>query len=238
MRIRSHGSRWITHKRKALQQVVDRFGAYVNHLTTLANDRTQRVEDRARIKGYVGKWIQYKCILGCSMYVDLLKPPSLLSLSLQECQLDIVLGINNILKASAALKTLARQDPLEWPTAKLEEERIQEEGSEKMYQGAALKNVTLAAKESAKEEVLHDLGRLNDSMRERLEWLDIKLLRSLLVFIETQNWAGRSRNPDDSNEGIDDCSLAEVKKSVELLTYLTLQKASRSERSNDHNNPR
>ena len=89
MPIRSHGSRWITHKRKALR-VVDRFGAYVNHLATLADDRALRVEDRARIKGYVGKWVQYKCILGCAMYVDLLKPPSLLSLSLQGCQLDIV----------------------------------------------------------------------------------------------------------------------------------------------------
>ena len=218
MPVRSHGSRWITHKRKVLQRVVDRFGAYVNHLATLADDRALRVEDRARIKGYVGKWVQYKCILGCAMYVDLLKPPSLLSLSLQGCQLDIVLGIKNILKASAALKTLARQDPLEWPTAKLVEERIQEEGSEKMYQGATLKNVTLTAKENVKEEVLRDLGRLNDSMRERLEWSDITLLRSLLVFIETQNWAERSRNPNDSDEGIEDCSLAEVKKSVELLT--------------------
>ena len=96
--IRSQGSRWITHKRKALQRVVDRYGAYVNHLLTLADNRALRAEDRARIKGYVGKWVQYKSILGCDLYVDLLKPPSLLSLSLQGCELDIVLIKN--MKAS------------------------------------------------------------------------------------------------------------------------------------------
>ena len=158
-------------------------------------------------------------VLACAMYVDLLKPTSLLSLTLQGCQLDIVLGIKYILKASAALKTLARQDPLEWPTVKLVEERIQEEGSEKMYQGAALKNATFTAKENAKEE---DLGRLNDGIREHLERSDAKLLQSLLTFIKTQIWAERSRNPNNGNEGIEDCSLAEVNN----IPYLSFQKAS------------
>lgn len=44
------------------------------------------------------KWMQYRTILGCAMYVDILKPPSLLSLPLQESELDTVLGIKTILK--------------------------------------------------------------------------------------------------------------------------------------------
>ena len=66
--IRSHGSRWITHKRKALQRVVDRFGAYRNHLTTFAEDRALRVEDEAHTKRHVEKWVQYLpvlCMLIC-----------------------------------------------------------------------------------------------------------------------------------------------------------------------------
>ena len=51
------------------------------------------------------------------MYIDILKPPSLLSLSLQGCELDTVLGIKNILKSITALKSPARQDPFEWSTA-------------------------------------------------------------------------------------------------------------------------
>ena len=53
------------------------------------------------------------------MYVDVLKAPSLLSLSLQDENLDIVLGIKQILKSSKALKSMASQDPLQWPTVQL-----------------------------------------------------------------------------------------------------------------------
>jgi len=110
-----------------------------------------------------------------------MKPPSLLSLSLQGCELDTDLGIKNILKSTAALKSLARQDPCKWPTVKLLLRRIKDEGDEKLYQGAALKNFSPAIQETSKQEALLDLTGLNDKTRERLKWSDTKLLRSLLV---------------------------------------------------------
>ena len=94
------------------------------------------------------------------MYVDILKPPSLLSLSLQGCELDTVLGIKNILKSTTALKSLARQDPFEWPTVKLLLGRIKDEGSEKSCEGAAIKNFSPATQKNLKEDTLHDLTRL------------------------------------------------------------------------------
>ena len=60
-------------------------------------------------------------------------------------------------------------------------------------------------------------------MKEWLKWSDTKLLRSLLIFFETQSWAKRSRatvtDSDNEDEIHDDdnCSLAEVKKSVEYI---------------------
>ena len=216
--VRSQGSRWINHKRKALQCVIDRYGAYISHLTTLTEDQSVKAEDRARLKGYLRKWMQYKTILGCAMYVDILKPPSLLSLSLQGCELDTVLGIKNILKSTAALKSLAKQDPREWPTVKLLTGRIKDEGGEKLYQGAALKNYSPAVQEKSKQDALLDLTGLDEKMRERLKWSYTKLLRSLLVFLETQTWAKRSRPlvaDSDSEDDIDeDSSLAEVQESV------------------------
>ena len=123
---------------------------------------------------------------GCALYVDILKPPSILSLSLQGSGLDIVLGIKNILKSVTALKTLAQQDPLEWPTVKLLLGRIKEADGETSYQGATLLNCTSECREKAKREALRDLTELASKMRERLAWSDTKLLRSLLVFLETQ----------------------------------------------------
>lgn len=37
--VRAQGSRWISYKCRALQRVIDRFGAYLSHLSTLAQDK-------------------------------------------------------------------------------------------------------------------------------------------------------------------------------------------------------
>lgn len=163
--VRLQGSRWINHKCKALQRAVDQYGAYISHQTTLTEDSSLKAEDRARFKGYL-KWMQYRTILGCAMYVDILKPPSLLSLSLQGSELDKVLGIKNILKSTTALKSLARQDPFQWPTVKLLLGRIKDEGGEKSYQGAALKNFSPATHKRLKQDALGGLNRLDEKMRE------------------------------------------------------------------------
>lgn len=104
-------------------------------------------------------------MLGCALYVDILKPPSILSLSLQGSRLDIVLGIKNILKSVTALKNLAKQDALEWPTVKLLLGRIQEVDGEMLYQGATVKNYTLECREKTKRDAVEDLVGLNDKMR-------------------------------------------------------------------------
>lgn len=67
------------------------------------------------------------------MCVDILKAPLFLSLSLQEYELDTVFGIKSILKATTALRSLAKQDPFQWPTVKLLLGRIKEEGGDKLY---------------------------------------------------------------------------------------------------------
>lgn len=135
--IQSQGSRWISHKRQALQRVIDRYGAYMSHLASLSADSSVNSTDRAKLKGYLLKWQQGKVLIGCAMYVDALKPPSLLSKALQEDCIDIVLCLRNILHAKNSLRSLTEIDPLvEWPTVKLVRNRIT--GGE--YQGTKLKN--------------------------------------------------------------------------------------------------
>ena len=97
--VRAHGSRWITYKRKALQRVVDRYGAYLNHLATLTEDTSIKSTDKQRLKGYLLKWREARLIIGSALYTDALKPASLLSLTLQDDDINIVQGIKHILKA-------------------------------------------------------------------------------------------------------------------------------------------
>ena len=49
-----------------------------------------------------------------------------------------------------------------------------------------------AAIDRCKQEAVSDLKRLTANTLSRLEWSDMKLLRVLLVFIETQNWTKKA----------------------------------------------
>ena len=138
--IRSEGSRWITHKRRALQRVIDRYGAYINHLTTLSQDSTIKTEDRARLKGYLNRWANCKILIGCVLYVEVLKPVSILSLALQGSNVDIVSAIKSILKTTSSLKSLTSQDPHHWSVMKQVLERIEDDGVDKTYHGVVLLN--------------------------------------------------------------------------------------------------
>lgn len=71
-------------------------------------------------------------------------------------------------------------------------ERIHTEGSFVSYQGAEIKHHNSVTLESCKKQALADLERLNRTMQQRLEWSDVKLLRALIVFLETQSWIKRS----------------------------------------------
>ena len=97
--VRSCGSRWITHKRRALQGVEDCFGAYLSHLAALIEDTSIKSTDRQRLKGFLLKWREARMIIGCALYTDILKPASLLSLTLQENDINIVQGIKCILNS-------------------------------------------------------------------------------------------------------------------------------------------
>ena len=62
--VRAQGSRWLNHKRKALQRIIDQFGAYLSHLATLCEDASLKSQDRARLKGYLLKWSHAEFLLG------------------------------------------------------------------------------------------------------------------------------------------------------------------------------
>ena len=144
--------------------------AYTRHLATLSEDSSLKSEDRARIAGYHKKWSYTKIFIDCALYSEVLKPPSILSLTLQGSDLDIVFAMKHILKTSDTLKSLMQPDPLQWPTVKLVLDGLKYEGYEKTYQGAVLKNYSFAAIEFCKKEALADLKRVEVNMRQCLEW--------------------------------------------------------------------
>ena len=70
------------------------------------------------------------------MYIEALKPVSLLRPTLQSDGADIIMTIENTLKSVKSLRSLSQKDPSEWPTVKLVKSRI--EVVSQQYQGVVL----------------------------------------------------------------------------------------------------
>lgn len=85
----------------------------IAHLSTLAEDPSVKPDDRAKLRGYFKKWIQFRITFGYVLYVDILKPPSLLSQCLQSSELDEVLAMKSVLKSASALPSFAGLDHVE-----------------------------------------------------------------------------------------------------------------------------
>ena len=77
------------------------------------------------------------------------------------------------------------------------------------------KNFTDDMLAQCSHQALADLQKLDGKMREWLEWTDVKLLQSILVYLDTHNWtapmAERSQSGSDFEEedGADD--MAEIR---------------------------
>ena len=103
----------------------------------MIDDSSVKAANKSRLQGYLCKWSEGNMLAGCVLCVDA-EIPSILSLTLQEDGVDIVQGIQNILKSSASLEPLIKDLPNKWPTIKLVLSRIATEGTSKAYQGATL----------------------------------------------------------------------------------------------------
>ena len=54
--LQASGTRFVAHKVAALGRLVDRFGAYISHLTALVEEPGVRSTHKQKLKGYIKKW--------------------------------------------------------------------------------------------------------------------------------------------------------------------------------------
>ena len=63
------------------------------------------------------------------------------------------------------------------------------------------------------------MNRLEKKIRARLEWYDVKMLRAILVFTDTQSWRLSTGSDEMNSEPEDDVdNLAEIRDAVEYIT--------------------
>ena len=137
--LRACGTRFVAHKVAALGRLVDRFGAYLSHLTVMIDDSSIKAVDRQKLKGYLLKWQNSKILLGCAFFHDLLKPTAILCKVLQEDELCVVRAIESVLKTKKSMDKMKAARFEELPTVKKVLGRVQKQDGIVTYQAADLK---------------------------------------------------------------------------------------------------
>ena len=91
----SYGTRWIAHKIKAMEIVLNNYGVYIKHLESLAHTGSQALK-RADIVGEATKWKNAKFPIHLAIYLDVLTHLKVLSFEFQKEMHDPVVAIRPI----------------------------------------------------------------------------------------------------------------------------------------------
>ncbi|CAB3993296.1 zinc finger 862-like [Paramuricea clavata] len=186
--VRASGTRWVSHKVKAMKRVLSKYGAYIAHLTSLSEDKSVKAADRAKLKGYLKKWVNAKYILGCAAFVDLLTPCATFSKSMQSNDLDILAAISHIIKTLNETNKLTSKPLEQWKTYSDTLKKVQQdEKGQSEYQTQILTNV-----EGAKTFLLQNsrsyCNAVTTCIKSRLSWSDLQHLRDIILVLATVGW--------------------------------------------------
>ena len=76
---KNHGTRWIDHKLKSMQIVIENYGVFLAHVESLSQTGSQ-AQKRSALKGYYQQWTDASVPVHMSIYLDALSPLRRLSL--------------------------------------------------------------------------------------------------------------------------------------------------------------
>ena len=198
--LRASGTRFIAHKVSALERIIDRYGAYLNHLVTLSQDPKTRPADRSKRKGYIKNWTNAKVLIGCAYFHDLLKSVAILCKCLQAAELCIVSAIEAILRTSTSLTKLKATKATEFPSVKKVLDRLKEDDCSKTYQGIEVVRCTEALKfygENSTTYIESVLTCLHDRLQSQGSTEDQNTFSSALRILATHGW----NKTDDASFG-------------------------------------
>ena len=202
--VRACGTRWVSHKLSAMKRVINKFGAYTAHLTTLSVDSSVKTVDRAKFRGYLNKWTNAKYLLGCALFADLLLPYSIFSKSMQADEMDILGALTNLLRSIKETNKLNTKPLEQWPTyaAMLNKITFDDEG-EAVYQGQVLKRFS-EAKSFFQTHHQEYCKCVTERIRTRLSWSDLQLFRDIITMLSTHGWQKLIDDQSDSDEDGED----------------------------------
>ena len=95
---KANGTRWVQHKHRAVQALLQSYGPIVVHLDNNSSDENKAVPaaDRCKFKNYKSQLTSLKFVLNLLLLNELLAPLSALSLCLQQQSVDVLTAVNKL----------------------------------------------------------------------------------------------------------------------------------------------
>ena len=188
---KSYGTRWIAHKIKAMEIVLNNYGVYIQHLESLAQTDSQALK-RAEIQGEVKKWKNAKFPVHLAMYIDVLTPLKVLSLGFQKEKHDPVLAVRRIKEFNwtmAKLRLLVDSSLEDASNDRLiHTTKLFKEVEDGNYQGVKLFNFALHQK-SINESFETIITKLGITMENRFSsMMASPIFENLVTILDTSLW--------------------------------------------------
>ena len=189
--LRAHGTRFVNHKIEALNRMIDRYGAYMNHLVELTEDHTVKSNDKQKLKGYIKVWKNAKVLLGCTVFAEILKPIGILSKVLQKEEICLYESIESVMKTKNSLEKLKTTPLRQLSIVKEVMNRIREEEIEDStcysYQGFGITNVS-SSMEYLEGHFTSWIDAVTSSLPNRIKAQDIDLLSHSVTILASHGW--------------------------------------------------
>jgi hypothetical protein len=179
-----------------MKRVLSKFGAYTSHLASLSEDKSVNSVDRAKLRGYYRKWTDAKYLLGCSLFVDLLKPCEIFSKSMQSDEIDILGALNTLLKTKREIDKLGSTPLDQWPTYAATCALCEDDEGDVTYQCQTLKNFS-EAQTLYSSKYQEYCSTVSDHIVSRLSWSDMQLMRDIIIMLSSHGWEKLVLEDDD-----------------------------------------
>ena len=167
--MKAGGTRWLDFKYNAIENVLENYGIYLQHIEDLANNDSQPKKCE-ELKGHLKKWKEASVVIHMAIYLDVLSPLRRLSLSLQSEFHDPV-------------KQIKRVQGFTWTMRKLKIliETSLDEGSEVITYYKKLLNDVKSVNESFEYQniVLHNDGASSHNVEDRYNEIIINVTGSM-----------------------------------------------------------
>ena len=191
---KAHGTRWIDHKYRAMEKVIDNYGIYIAHLESLSVTDSQALK-RAELQGNVKKWSNALYPVYMSIYLDILAPIRRISVAMQQDVHDPVKVIRRIKEFGWTMskliliveQSLSDNNVLTFYKKNLSVVTVNEE-EKHYYQGVHMKHYNRTTK-AVQKHYVETVANICESVKGRFANILVSpIFKNIEVILDTFTW--------------------------------------------------